>query len=102
MYLIFRLLKSAHASICITQSWQVIVAMQARVMRPLPKEASKLPAAVKLTSPIALALAGAYRKAQGAKAPSLEHVATAIASALTVRCSIKGPSHPAFSKCVSA
>ncbi len=61
------------------------LAVQAKVSVPSEKQAKKLPAGVKMTSPIAQVLAGGYRKAREVKAPSLDTVAATLAAAINVR-----------------
>ncbi|DBA69538.1 TPA: hypothetical protein ACH3X2_012737 [Trebouxia sp. C0005] len=58
---------------------------QAKVSILSEKQAKKLPAGAKMTSPIAQVLAGGYRKAHDAKAPSLDAVAATLAAAINVR-----------------
>jgi len=52
---------------------------------PSSKQANKLPEGVELTSHTAQVLAGGYRKALGAKAPSLDVVANTLADELNIR-----------------
>lgn len=59
--------------------------MQAKVSIPSEKQAKRLPAGVKMTSPIAQVLAGGYHKAREAKAPSMDIVAATLAAAINVR-----------------
>ena len=61
------------------------LAVQAKVSIPSEKQAKKLPAGVKMTSPIAQVLAGGYHKAHEAKAPSVDTVTATLAAAINVR-----------------
>lgn len=61
------------------------LAVQAKVSTPSEKQAKRLPAGVKMTSPIAQVLAGGYHKAGEAKAPSIDTVAATLAAAMNVR-----------------
>ena len=61
------------------------LAVQAKVSIPSEKQAKKLPAGAKMTSPIAQVLAGGYHKAHEAKAPGVDTVAATLAAAINVR-----------------
>lgn len=62
-----------------------LINAQAKVSIPSEKQAKKLPAGVKMTSPIAQVLAGSYHKAREAQTPSLDTVAATLAAAINVR-----------------
>lgn len=49
------------------------------------KQAVKLPAGAKMTSPIALVLAGSYCKALGAQAPALDTVADDLIHVINIK-----------------
>ncbi len=61
------------------------LAVQAKVSIPSEKQAKRLSAGVKMTSPVAQVLAGGYHKAREAKAPSIDTVAATLAAAMNVR-----------------
>ena len=71
---------------CCSVVWVIRhLAVQAKVSVPSEKQAKKLPARVKMTSPVAQVLAGGYHKAREAKAPSVDTVAATLAAAINVR-----------------
>jgi len=59
--------------------------VQAKVSVPSEKQAKRLSAGVKMTSPVAQVLAGGYHKAGKAKVPSVDTVAATLAAAMNIR-----------------